>query len=189
MERKVKPKIGVFSGTFDPVHEGHLSFCLEAIRQCGLDKVVIIPERSPRSKPGASDVTKRLSALEHAISLLPVKPGVITAALLSSDKATVRETMPELRQLCGNSDITLLIGSDVAANLAHWDNLGKVLDDVHFAIGLRGDTKAANIRDEMESIKRQYGKDVHYTIVQSPYAHLSSSAIRAKSNFSSRQPL
>ncbi|HUC90187.1 MAG TPA: nicotinate-nicotinamide nucleotide adenylyltransferase [Patescibacteria group bacterium] len=180
MEHKdSKPKVGIYSGTFDPVHDGHLAFCLRAIAQCGLDKILIIPEKYPRHKPKATNVLHRFKILEQAISELPIKPGMVSAKLLSSDRFTIRQTMPELRQICKNASITLLLGSDVALNLHQWDDLHEIISDVSFAIGLRRGAKTTNIETTMEKLASFHGIPIGYTIIRSPYAHLSSSQIRS----------
>ncbi|MEI9913739.1 MAG: adenylyltransferase/cytidyltransferase family protein [Candidatus Saccharibacteria bacterium] len=39
-------KIGIYAGSFDPIHLGHITFALQAIEQAGLDKVYFLPEES-----------------------------------------------------------------------------------------------------------------------------------------------
>jgi nicotinate-nucleotide adenylyltransferase len=44
--------IGIYAGTFDPVHDGHIAFAKAAISKANLDKVVIVAEKEPyRKKP------------------------------------------------------------------------------------------------------------------------------------------
>ena len=48
-------KIGIYAGTFDPIHLGHINFAISAVRTTDLDKVVIVAEKNPyRKKPFAS---------------------------------------------------------------------------------------------------------------------------------------
>lgn len=66
-------KIGLFGGSFDPVHQGHLSVASKAVSACGLDELVFLPcARSPLKgyAPLASD-ERRLDMLKLAISDVP----------------------------------------------------------------------------------------------------------------------
>ena len=60
-------KVGIFSGTFDPVHAGHIAFALEAMESAGLDKVYFLPESMPRRKSGVTHYAHRLAMLELAL--------------------------------------------------------------------------------------------------------------------------
>ncbi|HVI69805.1 MAG TPA: adenylyltransferase/cytidyltransferase family protein, partial [Magnetospirillaceae bacterium] len=59
-------RVGVFSGTFDPVHRGHLAFALSAQKRAQLDTVVFLPEHSPRGKIAVGSFTHRLEMLRLA---------------------------------------------------------------------------------------------------------------------------
>ncbi|HEU5121705.1 MAG TPA: adenylyltransferase/cytidyltransferase family protein, partial [Candidatus Saccharimonadales bacterium] len=59
-------RIGIYSGTFDPVHYGHIAFAASAIRACNLDEVVFLPEPQPRYKAGVTDIAHRLALLTMA---------------------------------------------------------------------------------------------------------------------------
>ena len=51
-------RIGVFGGTFDPVHESHIQMGLDALEQCHLDKVFFVPTR-PWQKPARASEEDR----------------------------------------------------------------------------------------------------------------------------------
>ena len=48
-------RIGVFGGTFDPVHESHIQMGLDALEQCHLDKVFFVPTRPWQKTARASE--------------------------------------------------------------------------------------------------------------------------------------
>jgi len=60
-------KYAFFTGTFDPIHFGHLNVIVSAQKSLKLDKIFIIPNFSPRGKPNASSFINRLSMLRLAI--------------------------------------------------------------------------------------------------------------------------
>ena len=64
-------RIGIFAGTFDPVHKGHISFALQAIEAAGLDEVVFLPEPRPRHKQSVTDQSHRIAMINLAIKAYP----------------------------------------------------------------------------------------------------------------------
>ena len=66
-------KLGIFGGTFDPVHMGHLIVAEEARQRLGLDEVVFVPAGQPWLKSGLeiTDAGHRLAMLELAVAPNP----------------------------------------------------------------------------------------------------------------------
>lgn len=134
--------IGIFPGTFDPLHEGHLAFASEAAKILNLDNIVLIPENKPRNKPRASPIIKRLAQIKTALEDRP-----FSIVQLDSDRFTVNETLPELITLFSESEITLLLGSDVAVNLPRWQNVEELVQLCGIAVGMRQN-------DDPEAVKK-----------------------------------
>ena len=65
MEKR-KNRVGILSGSFDPVHKGHIAFAIDAMKQAKLDEVYFLPEVKPRRKPGVSHVSHRIAMLQIA---------------------------------------------------------------------------------------------------------------------------
>ncbi len=155
-------RIGIYSGTFDPVHVGHLTFGNTTRQLCRLDQVIFIPEQSPRHKIAVTDMRHRLAMLERALEPHPK----LAATSLTTPRFTIAETLPELRKQFPNAQLTFLIGSDAAHSLLYgWEGLEQLLPDVHFAIGLRGADTAKGIHKIMRQVAFIYQNQAHYTIV------------------------
>ena len=60
-------RIGVFGGTFDPVHESHIQMGLDALEQCHLDKVFFVPTR-PWQKTARASEEDRAAMLSMALA-------------------------------------------------------------------------------------------------------------------------
>jgi nicotinate-nucleotide adenylyltransferase len=167
-------RIGIYSGTFDPIHTGHIAFGKAAQDICQLDEVIFIPEATPRAKTAVTPLRHRLAMAEHATN---AQDG-LRAMTLQSAQFTIAATMPELYRLFPDAELSLLIGSDVARTLSHrWEGLDQ-LEGVGFIIGMRqGDE-----REEIEAITKQVASryPVHFTFVpaQKATSHISSSTIR-----------
>ena len=88
-------RIGVFGGTFDPVHESHIQMGLDALEQCHLDKVFFVPTR-PWQKTARASEEDRAAMLSMALS--PHQNKLIvdrrelerTGASIPSDKSSAR---------------------------------------------------------------------------------------------------
>lgn len=168
-------RVGIYPGTFDPVHAGHITFAASTLKTCQLDEVVFIPEHSPRRKTAVTNIAHRHAMLTQA---LQDHPGLHTV-LLESQQFTIRETLPELKQLFPEAELTFLIGSDIANMLTHWDDLGDLLSTASFAIGLRSADTPASVNMVMRTLAEVHRHNVHYSIVPgTSQLHTSSSAIR-----------
>jgi nicotinate-nucleotide adenylyltransferase len=139
-------RIGIYPGTFDPVHAGHIAFARETAAQCGLDRVVLIPERRPR-KEQVTDFADRVAMLQLATKDFPE----LEVAELSSERFTIKETLPELQKRFGH-ELTLLFGSDVVRTLKDWPDVDQLLQAVSLAIALRGQESEADINILLEQL-------------------------------------
>lgn len=160
-------QIGIFSGSFDPVHTGHIAFAKEAARVCNLETVIFMPERFPRGKPNVSPISERVTELEIALAGTPFE--VLNA---HTDQFTVNKTLPELEALYPGADFTFLVGSDVALNLPNWQDTGYLIDRYDFAVGMRQDSLKAAVEATMKNVQARY------VLVTTPYGHISSRTLR-----------
>ena len=160
--------IGIYSGSFDPVHEGHVSFAKEAAAMCDLETVIFMPERFPRGKPNATPISERLTELEIALARTP-----FTVLNAHADQFTVDETLTELEALYPDAKFTFLVGFDVTLNLPRWKNLGRLTSRYSFAIGMRQSETKKAVEDVLRALHIQ-----RYCLVTTPHAHISSSSLR-----------
>ncbi len=171
-------KIGIYSGTFDPVHMGHVAFALEAKANLGLDEVVFLPEVSPREKTPTS-IVHRQKMLE--LSLLG-RDG-LSIKVLPSPQFSVHETLPALQKMYANTALVLLLGSDVARTFSYrWPGLEELLRSTEIAIGLRAADTAKEMEDLLMDCASEYKLKITYRILPSPRAHLASTQIRQGSH-------
>lgn len=113
--------IGVFGGSFDPVHHGHLITALEARRLLGLDEVRLIPagEQPLKRSRGVASPADRLAMLELAAAGVP---GLVVdgrECRRPGPSYTV-DTLRELRAEHPAATLSLLVGSDAARDLPAW---------------------------------------------------------------------
>jgi len=114
-------KLGLFGGSFDPIHRGHVLPVQEARRALGLDKVLFLPTARPPHKP------RRALAPPHAryamveMALLDEEGLFVSPFELTLDRPAYSvETLEHFRQSEPAADLYLLMGSDSFADLHHW---------------------------------------------------------------------
>jgi nicotinate-nucleotide adenylyltransferase len=169
-------KIGIFSGTFDPVHNGHISFCLAAMETAGLDRVVLLPEPEPRRKAAPAPLAHRRAMLELAVAAEP-RLGVLE---LPSRQFTVEETLPQLQGRFPHDELHLLMGSDVARGLASgWPGIEILLHHVGLVIGLRAHDTRQETEKVLQELAQQYPHArISARITAVPHAAAASSSVR-----------
>ena len=162
-------RVGIFSGTFDPVHIGHIEFAIAAAREAQLEKVILLPERHPRGKAGVTSFADRVAMLKLATQNQPM----FEVTELDDERFTVDTTLPKL-QLKYGRDLSLLIGSDVARTFVdRWPGLDKLLQQMELIIALRG----TDSENQIKKVMSQIGA-ARFLCIASPKEQAASSKIR-----------
>lgn len=144
---KPQPKIGIYAGTFDPVHSGHVAFALQALQAAGLDKVYFLPERRPRGKNGVEHFGHRSAMLARALRPHPR----LEVLELEDPSFSVSRTLPRLNKRFKDKGLVFLFGSDVARGLADWPGAGRFIKDAEFVIGIRSRDSREALREAVEA--------------------------------------
>lgn len=142
-------RIGIFSGTYDPVHRGHVQFALEAAATANLDKVVLLPEANPwREKKPTADINQRRLMVELATRQYPN----LELGEVGNERFKVEKTLPLLVKRYGN-DIIFLFGSDAFLRMSSesWPSLALLLP-YPFVIGLRDEDTTERVAEHAKII-------------------------------------
>jgi nicotinate-nucleotide adenylyltransferase len=137
--------IGLFGGTFDPVHYGHLRSALEVKEIFGLKEVRLIPSSQPphRDQPAAT-APMRLHMLELAIKN---QPGLIidTRELNRQGASYMVDTLKSLRQEFKDEPLLLFIGSDAFNHLKTWHQWKHLFYHSHIVVMTRPGFEIQNL--------------------------------------------
>ena len=114
-------RIGVFGGSFDPVHQGHLILAEQCREQAGLDAVWFVPcALSPHKERGAQGTDRqRIEMIELAIAGNPA----FQLARIEIDRGGVSytvDTLKSIRELHANDELFLLLGADSLDDFDAW---------------------------------------------------------------------
>lgn len=129
--------IGIFGGTFDPVHYGHLRPALELLESLQLHEVRMIPCAVPphRETPIASGQA-RLAMLQLAVV---DEPGLVAddRELQRGGPSYMVDTLRSLREELGDVPLCLLMGSDAFLGLPSWHEWRQLLTLAHIVVAHR----------------------------------------------------
>ncbi len=168
---KQKPRVGIYAGTFDPVHTGHIAFALQAMKAARLDEVVFLPERVPRSKHPSEHFAHRVAMLKQAIKPHPN----MNVMELVDKNFTVKRTWPELRKIFPRAELVLLVGSDVVEHMLGWPNIDILLRESELIVGTRAANEPAATQKYIGAWQQRPRK---LYIVRSHAPHVSSTDVR-----------
>jgi len=120
-------RVGVFGGTFDPVHVGHVVVATEVRSRLGLDRVLVVPAGDPWQKRGqvVASARDRLALVELAVA------GVdgVEASAVEVEREGASVTADTLEALLGpGHELFLVLGADAVANMGTWRRLEETRD-------------------------------------------------------------
>lgn len=130
-----RPAIGLFGGTFDPVHNGHLRVALDAREGLGLAEVHLLPARQNplRDTPGATAVQRR----DLLAAAVDGEPGLrVDARELDRPGPSYSvDTLAGLRAEFGpGQPLALLVGADAFTGLVSWHRWRELFDLAHLVV-------------------------------------------------------
>lgn len=131
--------IGIFGGSFDPIHNGHLRAAYEVGHHFKLDHIRLIPCGNPPHREQAKATSQQRLMLLH----LAVKTSqffvVDDRELQSEQTSYTYDTLVSLRQEFVDNPLFLLIGSDAFSAIDTWHNWQQLLDLAHIVVMERPD--------------------------------------------------
>lgn len=171
-------RVGLFGGSFDPIHAGHVRPVQAARRALGLDRVIYLPTALPPHKP------KRAFAPAHArytmveMALLD-EPGLYASPheLTLERPAYTIETLEHFARELPGADLHLLVGGDSFLELVTWRRWRDILAAARLVVLARPGFAVAGAPAELVEASR--AADGRVTFIEHEPVDLSATAIRA----------
>ncbi len=148
-------KIGIFGGSFDPVHNDHVEICKKFHNELALDKVIVLPAgQSPFKKGHGATAVERKKMLELAFDNCPFVE-VSDFELLQEGKSYTYLTVEHFKAIYPNAQLFLLIGLDSLATFLTWKNPDRILANCSLAVISR---EGYDFEEEERKFKSATGK-------------------------------
>jgi nicotinate-nucleotide adenylyltransferase len=167
------PRIGIFGGTFDPVHVGHLVAALNTRHDLGLDRVVLMVANVPWQKAGERKVTPAEDRFEMVKAAVGAVAG-LEASRMEIDRggpSYTADTVSQFATLYPGAELFVIVGWDVGADLDSWERLDEVRDLARLVVVNRPGTPPP------AGLRRQGWRLAQVTV---PNLEISSTDLRAR---------
>jgi len=131
-------RVGVFGGTFDPVHAGHIKAAEDVRRRFGLDRVLFVPANIPphKARAGTAPARDRMAMVELALrgrrrlvpSALEVRAGGTSYSI---------RTLRRVKRLFPGARVFFIVGADAFLEIETWKDWRTLLDEGLFIVVTR----------------------------------------------------
>ena len=170
-------RIGLFGGTFDPPHVGHLVTAVNVRHALNLDIVILMVANDPWQKSGARDVTTaedRFAMVEAAVSVVD---GVVAGRdeIDRGGPSYTADTLMALAEKHPDAELFTIVGDDAAAGLPSWTRVDQVAEYSQLVVVYR------------PGVAVRLPKQFNWLRVESPRLEVSSTDLRSR--FSDGRPL
>jgi nicotinate-nucleotide adenylyltransferase len=170
-------RIGLFGGSFDPPHVGHLVTAVNVRHALNLDIVILMVANDPWQKTGSRDVTtaeERFAMVEAAVSVVD---GVVAGRdeIDRGGPSYTADTLMSLAEKHPGAELFTIVGDDAAAGLTSWTRVEQVADYSQLVVVDR------------PGVAVELPKQFNWLRVESPRLEVSSTDLRSR--FSDGRPL
>ena len=175
-------RLGIFGGTFDPVHFGHLALAEECLAVASLDEVWLVPAASPPHKGG-----KKLSRFDQRKEMLEL-------AIAGNEKFKVEpmeadrpgpsftiDTLEEIQKRKPNDELFLIIGGDSALEFSTWKDPAKIACLATIIVRIRPGVIMPTEQEFISQLGKELGVHPKVIFVSGPpYLDISSSLLKER---------
>ncbi len=159
-------KIGLFGGTFDPVHEGHLALARAAMECCRLDRILFIPAARPphKGQPVAS-FDHRVAMLREALAGCRDMDVSLVEAERDTPSYTI-DTVREMKRRLAGQELFFVLGADSLVELHLWYRYEELLGLVRFIVAARPSIPFAQVAGAVAGLPGDFVYDARTRVWQ-----------------------
>lgn len=169
-------KYGIFGGSFNPIHYGHLMICEYIKEEMGLDKVIFIPTGNPPHKELELSAKDRYEMVRLAISPNPDFE-ISDIETTRVKKSYTVDTIRELKKIYKEEKLYFLIGLDSLFQLKTWMKIGDLSHEIEFVVALRpGYLDKEEVNKEIDFLRENFGTKIN--LIKTPLYEISSTDLR-----------
>ena len=170
-------QIAVYSGSFDPLHLGHLAILRQLVDRFDAVYLVVSPQNPLKSEDKASGALRRLRAAREAVARHPELDGKVTVDdiefSLGLPSYTI-DTLDALQRREPDNSFCLVMGADSLASFRRWKDYSRILLDYSVLVFPRRDTDLDAVASSLLSENPSY----RIERIEAPLVDLSSTLLR-----------
>ncbi len=174
-------RIGIFGGTFNPPHIGHMLLAREAMEKASIDRMIFMPCANPPHKPDMviPDGEHRLNMVRLSVEGCP-EFEVSDMEVDAGGKSYTAKTLERLQAEYPNDRLCFVVGADSLCQMEGWFCPGEIFRRAEIVAAMRGGIKENQLNMAIDFFKQKY--DAQITKVQMNVIEMSSSDIRNRIN-------
>lgn len=170
-------KLGLFGGSFDPIHHGHLRPVRVAMETLGLDEVLFLPTARPPHKPQRDFAPALVRYVMVELALLDEEGMSCSDFEMRADETFTIDTVRHFRRRQPAAEIFLLIGEDSFIELDQWREWRALVDEARIVVMHR---PGSNLEEQLPAVLEPLVDDPRVTFLANRPVGLSSSEIRRR---------
>ena len=175
-------KIGVYGGTFNPPHLGHVAAARAVMERMGLDELYIVPAGMPPHKdlpPGSPTGRQRLEMASLAFLRPDDQVHVLDTEMCRAGRSYTVETLEAIRKERPADTLWLLMGTDMFLTVQDWHEAGRILQLAGIAAFARGqEDPEERFAAQRERLLRTYPQARIFTLDIPDVLEISSTQVR-----------
>ena len=138
-------KLGIFGGTFNPIHFGHLRSAEEALELAGLDRVIFIPSGNPSLKTENIAPAEHRYAMARLATIKNPRFELLDLECKTRQKSYTANTLEKLHDLYPDASLYFMLGIDAFLDIPNWYRPERLLSLAHFLILSRPGCRFADL--------------------------------------------
>jgi nicotinate-nucleotide adenylyltransferase len=174
-------RIGIFGGTFDPVHLGHLVMAEQCREQAGLDQVWFVLAARPPHKPEGelTAFARRVEMLQLALAGQPA----FRVEELEKDRpgpSYTADTLEAIHRRQPDLDLHFIIGSDSLVDLPQWREPARIVAQAALLVVTRPGFRIQPIEEVRQALELPNETPLRFQVIESPLIDIASSDLRRR---------
>ena len=157
-----RDRIGVFGGTFNPPHIGHIAAARQVVAALDLGKLLMIPTNIPPHKQlpeGSASPVQRLEMVKIAAGGIPMAEAC-DIEINREGASYTADTVTELKKRYPDATLWLMIGTDMLDTFDRWYCPEKILAACRLAAVARGDDDRERIERKAQELRDRLGAEI-----------------------------
>lgn len=172
-------KIGIFGGSFNPPHSGHIMAAKAALEALSLDRLIFLPSNIPPHKPMPIKTAAKEQRLYMTHLAAKEVGGEVSAMeLIREGKSYTKDSIAEFKRLYPKDKLYFILGTDMLKSFLSWSQPEEILKHATLAALCRDEEERENMKVYAKNIQDALGGSI--ILIDNFVVKVSSTDIRAK---------